>query len=368
MNFKDIDGRISQTNGRLKASNVGVKVERVGDRLVLRATLPPKPDSTRKLGYQQRVYLGLHANPNGLKYAETEARKVGALLDCKEFDWQPYLKQTDKLLTIGDWIAKFEENYFASRARTPQTESTWSGDYAKVFKTLRHETDLEISILREAILNTEPDTKTRKRFCMVLGALAKFAGLELDTKSLAGKYSPKQVKPRDLPDDQLITETFYQIKDPAWRWVFGILATYGIRPHEVFHLNTEALPILEVLEGKTGGRKVWACFPEWIEEFDLKNCQLPQVTGANNTILGSKVSKAFNKLEIPFKPYDLRHCWAVRSIQFGLDISLAAQQMGHSAQVHTELYHAWISEKHHQRAYDLLMMRSDRPKPPSTTS
>ena len=57
-------------------------------------------------------------------------------------------------------------------------------------------------------------------------------------------------------------------------------------------------------------------------------------------------------------------CWAIRTLEFGLDISLAAQQMGHSAQVHSELYHHWISERHHQRAFELMMHRSERPDAP----
>lgn len=199
---------------------------------------------------------------------------------------------------------------------------------------------------------------------MVFGALARLAGIELDTKSMAGTYSPKRVKSRDLPDDRAIAEGFYKIDNAEWQWVYGMLATYGLRPHEVFHLAFESMPILDVLDGKTGARKVWPCYPEWVGQFDLAVPKVPTVTGRNNTELGARVSPIFSKYDIPFVPYDLRHCWAVRTINFGLDISLAAQQMGHSAQVHTDLYHAWISERHHQRAYEAIMMRSDRPKAP----
>jgi hypothetical protein len=51
------DGRIAQANGRLKASKVGVAIEQIGDRLALRATLPPKPSSDRSVAYQQRVVM-----------------------------------------------------------------------------------------------------------------------------------------------------------------------------------------------------------------------------------------------------------------------------------------------------------------------
>ncbi len=74
-----IAGRIEQANGRLKAANVGVAIEQSGNRLYLRATLPPKPGATRHEPYQQRISLssqGIRANPIGIKEAEAEARKA----------------------------------------------------------------------------------------------------------------------------------------------------------------------------------------------------------------------------------------------------------------------------------------------------
>jgi integrase len=72
----------------------------------------------------------------------------------------------------------------------------------------------------------------------------------------------------------------------------------------------------------------------------------------------------FNRHSI-FTPYNLPHCWAIRTWEFGLDISLAAQQMGHSAKVDSELYHHWISQQHHQRAFELMSGKSDRPQVPT---
>ncbi len=81
----DIQARLNQANGRLRAAKVGVTVEMKGNRLYLRATFPPKADSTKSSPFQQRLALGCHANPAGISFAEAEARKIGALLDCKQF-------------------------------------------------------------------------------------------------------------------------------------------------------------------------------------------------------------------------------------------------------------------------------------------
>ena len=110
----EIQGKLNQANGRLRAAKVGVIIEAKGDRLYLRATFPPKPDTQKTKPFQQRLALGFHANPTGIKQAELEARKVGAMLDCKEFSWQPYLKHElhkSKQL-VSDWVAKFEQDYF----------------------------------------------------------------------------------------------------------------------------------------------------------------------------------------------------------------------------------------------------------------
>lgn len=366
----DIQGKLNQANGRLRAAKVGVVIEVKGNRLYLRATLPPRPGSDKAQPHQQRLALGYHANPALLSRAESEARKVGALLDCKEFAWEPYLApQALPQVAISDWIARFEQHYFERRARNPKTETTWKGDYWAVFRRLPLEQPLTGRLLTAAILETPPDTKTRKRFCMVLQALADFAGLDASFKAMAGTYSPKRVTPRDLPDDRTIAAWFGEIKNDAWRWAYGALAAYGLRPHEIFFLDTHDLKadgyILSVLDGKTGARRVWPCYPEWIDFFDLRSPRIPAVSGKTNSNLGERCDQYFRRAGMPFQLYDLRHCWAIRSLEFGLDISLAAQQMGHSVQVHTDLYHHWISDRQHQRAFEALMMRRDRPLPPT---
>lgn len=372
----DIEARIAQANGRLKSARVGISIELKGNRLYLRGTFPPRPGSTQKQAHQQRLSLGCHANPSGVKVAEAEARKIGALLDCKQFDWQPYTKIAAATpQTVAEWMEQFEISYFQSRERNDETLTTWNGDYVKVLRKLPKEELLTADLLDNHIRNNiDPDTKTRRRACMVLRALAKFAKLDYDPSPLAGKYSPKRVSPRDLPDDRTVAEIGFNLKNSAWRWVYGMMATYGLRNHEVFRLDLDLLregcKVVSVLERtKTGSRRVWACYPEWFEHFDLANVQLPNVNlSRSNEKVGHSVTSYFNSIKIPFSPYNLRHCWAVRTIEFGLPSELAAQQMGHSYQVHCEIYHHWVKDEVHQRAYETLMLRSDRPKAPSVPS
>jgi len=359
--METIEGRVAQANGRLKSAGVGVRIEARGNRLLLRAVLPPKPDSNQRNAHQQRISLGVRANPAGLKFAEAEARKIGALLACKEFDWTPYLKESSpQSQTCGDWIALLEQDYFRRRSRTQKSETTWRGDYLKVFAKLPSDQALTPELLINVALSTPPDTRSRQRYCMALGTLAKLAGLECDLGQYKGKYSPSQVTERDIPSDALIVEWFQKIKNPAWRWVYGMMATYGLRNHEVFKLDHDRLRqgdrVVTVLnDTKTGFRQVWAFQPQWWEQFELQDVALPNIDlNRPNSSIGHSVTEYFGDFGLPFTPYDLRHGWAIRTLVCGLSHELAAKQMGHSVAVHEKTYHRWIKQDVHQQAYDAL--------------
>ncbi|MEP0917093.1 integrase [Leptolyngbya sp. DQ-M1] len=292
---------------------------------------------------------------------------------CREFNWDDWTDNTKpELDAVKDWLERFEVDYFQRRKRTPKSETTWKTDYKQPFGQLPVDEPLTAELLRSFILKTEPDTRNRQRRCMAYGQLAKLAGLELDATALRGDYSAKRLNPRDLPSDKEISEWRDRInkENESWGYAFGLMACYGLRNHELFHIDLQKLrdsPVLTLLEdengGKTGGRRVWALYPEWYDQWHLWDVKLlPQVTGKTNAALGNRVTTAFARYGF-HKPYNLRHAWAVRSIDF-LPIELAATQMGHSLKVHSEIYHHWISDETHQRAYDAAINRSDRPLPP----
>ena len=363
---------LNRVNTRLKTDKVRVTIKQKGNRLYLRGTFPPRPRSNNTKPHQQEIAIGLYATVEGLHRAEKEARKVGELLDEQAFDWEPYLRHLtfgqSSPKTTGDWINELERDYFTRRARTPESVTTWKTNYQEVFKSLPDDKPLTVEVLKGAIASTRPDTRMRQKTCLALDKLAQMAGVEFDSKRYMGNYSPTKVSPRSLPTDSEIVEWYERLSNPAWQWAFGMLTTYGLRPHELFHLDLEAFKtsegVLTVLAGKTGMRKIWPLHPEWVEQFNLTDIKLPQCTGETNRDLGHRVTRYFQRQRLPFRPYDLRHCWAIRSIHYGLDIPLAAQQMGHSATIHSQTYHAWLSYQHHQQAFERLLKRADRPLPP----
>lgn len=362
----DIAGKLRQVNGRLKATKVGVTVEQYGDRLRLRATLPPKPGSSQAEPSQQRVSLGLPANPDGLRRAEKEARLLGAQLAAREFEWGRWgvVGTVVPTWSCGAAIEAFKAAYLAAGG----TADTWEGDYYKPLRKLPQAATLGAELLRQLVEGTTPHSRSRVRCCVAAAALAKFAGVEFDARPYRGNYSPTKVAPRDLPTDAAIVEARHSVQNPAWRWVFGMMATYGLRNHEVFHLDLSCFPRVKVQETtKTGAREVWPCYPEWAEEWGLNNPIFPPVDlGRSNQKIGHSVSKYLSP-RLAFVPYDLRHAWAIRTLLFGWPVELSARQMGHSVDVHTRTYQRWISSQQIESVYRLLVERSNRPKPPSAS-
>lgn len=160
----NIEGKLNQANGRMHTAKIGVKIEVKGDRLYLRATLPPKPDSEKNHSYQQRIALGFHANPAGIFLAEAEARKVGVSIERKEFSWDSYLKINRHNLTIAHWIERFEQFHWPT-TRTQASTTTWKTDYQQVFNKLPGSQPLTVEALVGYIVTTAPDSRTRKRAC-----------------------------------------------------------------------------------------------------------------------------------------------------------------------------------------------------------
>lgn len=357
---------LDEINNRLKAGRVGVRVEQRGEKLYLVATLPPKPDSGRLRDYQQRIALGINANSAGWKKAELEARRLGIQLTEGSFTWEVRKERIE----VEEAIELFRTRYFVERGHTPKTETTWESNYATWFRKLP-DTELTGELLLQVIKTTGANTRARQLTCQAFKALATHFEIELDVGRLRGSYGQKQVKPRNLPTDREIEQAVNLFGYDPYRWVYGMMAAYALRNHEVLLVDTEYLVetgICSVIEkgglsSKSRGGKIWPLYPHWVELFDLQNVRMPNINGKTNKENGQRIGRAFTRAEVPFHPYDLRHCWARRSIELGLDSRLAAQQMRHSHQVHTNTYNAWLSDADHAKAWENIKRRISEDTP-----
>jgi integrase len=368
-----IDDRITQLNIGFKAIHMGLQVERRGDRLTLRGTFPPKPGDARLNPYQQRLSLGIAATPQGLKQIEKTAKSIAGKLTDHTFSWKEYLaagggKKLSQLDVSGQ-IEAFKVAFFAAPDRQTNpaaTKTTWQSAYQPYFRQLEAtaKTQPQLTLIEgiyATIESLDVNSRSRQLSCIALNALADFLELDLPRSlpTLSGGYNPSQTKRREIPSDAEILEHWQRIPNPTWKFVYGVMATYGLRNHEVFFTDYQVLQnggtSIQVLdETKTGRHEVWAFHPDWIEAFNLRELKLPTVgTDLTHTTLqriGQRVTAQFRRYEIPFSPYDLRHAWAVRTMQVGLPDTIAAKMMGHSVAIHNRTYHQWISHRDHAQA------------------
>ncbi|MDS3861457.1 site-specific integrase [Thermosynechococcaceae cyanobacterium BACA0444] len=368
---------LAQVNTRLKVARLGLQLEQRGQKLNLRGIFPPKPDSHRLVPHQQRLSLGLPATPPGLEMAERKAMEIALLLIQGRFDWQPYLSPIKHLgpdATVADQVFAFQAHFF-NQPPTLGQRSTWSTAYRPYFRKLealaatRKNISL-VELIYATIQSTPANSRSRQACCTAMQALSQFLEIKLPLPlaNFAGHYSPTRTQRRQLPSDTEILHYYKQIPNPAWRFVYGIMATYGLRNHEVFFCDYSGLrdqepeAVIEVLDTtKTGGHQVWPFLPEWVETLKLYDINLPTVnTDLRTTTLqriGQRVTQQFSRYQIPFSPYDLRHAWAVRTIHIGLPDTVSARMMGHSVAIHTRTYHRWITRRDQQQAVTAARQR-----------
>lgn len=333
---------IANANGRLRAAGVRVRIRAKGKKLYLRATLPPK--SGEGPWKQQEISLGVSDNREGVRAAFAEAKRVGGLLDSRNFSWGNFREEIRE--EVADLIEQFEEKYFEAKERNHATERTFKKDFADVLKHLPEPT---MAAMRDLVLSKPANSRTRKRYALACGRFADYLGLNgAEFRGLTGGYGLKALSPRAIPTDEQIWEAWWGLPQEL-QWGFGIMACYGLRPCELYLLDWSERPMLRVKDGKTKTRVTFPLPPAW--EPSIPDGGPPKTIQKGNANRGAFVGKVYRK-HLNFHLYDLRHAWAIRAIDHGLDLTLAAQQMGHGVKVHTEIYCHWIGADIHRKAWE----------------
>jgi len=382
----DENQKLLDINQDLESKGINLRIEKRGKVLNIRGSLPDK--KSHNLSKVQRISLKLPCNINGLE----EARKAIELIDFQlkksQFCWSNWIKEkaisstkTNKTLVLTE-IESFKRQFFSdtSRSKSPAGMiSTWQSAYKPYLNRLMglsHKSTLELNedLLVKILLSYKENSRSRQQCGIALSALARHLKLELpeNWKQLQSGYGIHESHFRKLPTDEEIINSFKLIPNQKWRFVFGLMATYGLRNHEVFFSDLSCLKkdgdkILRVFPNtKTGEHQVWPFHPEWVDLFELDKTSntfnlLPSIkTNLQYTTLqhiGRRVSEQFRRYKISFTPYDLRHAWAVRTILIGLPNTVAAKMMGHSVSIHTKTYHHWITRRDQQLAVDSALSR-----------
>ncbi|WP_416233322.1 site-specific integrase [Cyanobium gracile] len=389
---------VRQENRRLAASGTGLRLEIRQQRLGLRGPLPcPKGTPARPV---QRISLGLPATGAGVAVALEQLERVRQAVEQGRFSWEPWRRRPPAAAAPAPEVAQavappeagelrpalagFEAAFFADprrRRRPAGSRSTWSGAYRPYLRRLaelaantRGAAVVDAPLLERVLESYPLASRSRQQCGIALGALARHLQLALpdDWSERSGGYGLHVARFRGLPSDARILELAAAIPNPRWRLAYGLMATYGLRNHEVFFCDLSALApggdrVLRVLPtSKTGEHQVWPFQPDWVERFGLEGLAesavgLPRVcTDLRRTTLqqvGRRVAEQFRRYGLPITPYDLRHAWAVRTIHIGLPDTVAARMMGHSVAIHTRTYHHWITRRDQQQAVDTALAR-----------
>ena len=388
---------LAQANQALAQAGVSLRIELRGQRLGLRGPLPCRRGSGRHP--VQRISLGLPADTAGLELARERLKEVLRQLQQGRFAWSDWGVQqaqppspspstswfpTATQPAAGDLLglAAFEAAFFADprRRRNPAgCRTTWSSAYLPYLRRLaavaaERDLPLGLPLLEMALESYAASSRSRQQCGTALAALARHFELDLpdNWSERAAGYGLHAAQFRRLPGDPQILLWAEQIPNPTWRLAYGLMATYGLRNHEVFFCDLSALApggdrVIRVLPtSKTGEHQVWPFQPDWVEHFGLEQLggsqpPLPAVaTDLRQTTLqqvGRRVAEQFRRYELPITPYDLRHAWAVRTIHIGLPDTVAARMMGHSVAIHTRTYHHWITRRDQQQAVDAALAR-----------
>jgi integrase len=378
----DLFTLLAQANDRLKQSRTAVRIELRGkDRawIYLQATFPPKGEE-RRSPYQQKIALGMTADPQSLKRAEDLAKLIGAQLNLGQFTWADWLGTATDRLVVEDWVRLLEEKFWREHDKnSPRDRETWRVAYHSVLKTLPMRDTLSIELLNKWVPAPGAFASRREHYVGCANHLAKLAGLDFNLKN-----SPRIRRKRDLPSDPQLRQIYDDIDQPDRRWVFGMFVAYGLRSHEIFGLELGNYPNIVVRgSAKTGSRVVLPFFPDEAENstemieslWDLSLACLPESwTKAigpqdwskptrSNSAFGLFPTTAFWRWEIGTTIYGCRHAYARRLKGIGLDDWFIARLMGHSVRIHQQVYQASFEDKFHLNLIEseLEKIRQRRP-------
>jgi integrase len=384
---------IAQANSALSLDRVKIKLKLTSVKSIgLQGTLPCKPGDigiNNRPSKQYTLSLGFPANDVGIKAAINKARELDFLLITKQFQWTQDLlgkqgqkvtfseeNKADKL--IRELIEEYEREFWKTHEKNRQGIRTWESHYLRHLKKLPQDVSLSLQALEEALEKTKPNSSSRFFLTWQLKKFCDFCGV--DGIKTINSYATPNPNPviRKIPSDEEIIQGFSKIGaalspfaskenvtlPEQWQWAYAMLATYGLRPHELFAVDIEAFinpgnsfHLVTLNPSLTGGTKTGerSCgipplHPHWVELFGLKNVKLPYNGGtlSNKT---AKIQIRFRNTNIGFKPYDLRHAYAIRGHRLRVPIKTMADYMGHTVQEHTETYQRWMSEEANLEIY-----------------
>jgi len=309
-------------------------------RLYLLAKLPRR-DGTPGL-QQTRIALKLDDTLINRRVAAKQLQTLERQLAGGTFEWAYWLDETARTITWRDAIARL----YRARVVLGRTgESTWQVNYLGRLRQLPQSGACTSESMAKALERYDRASASYKELYYLMLHLAKLVAVPFPEVPLP-TYNQAQLVA--VPTDAEIIAWVEGAHDPV-RWYWGMMACYGLRPHEIEGSVLIERDLCQVAQDtKTGFRTVVPLPREWVERFGLRDRRLRlklKDSGDRPDAVSKWLSDKLRRQGLPWRPYALRHAYAARLWRQGgsrLDIYTAARLMGHTATQHAKTYRAHI--------------------------
>ena len=282
---------------------------------------------------------------------------------------QPGLKTVDPLLDIWEAFGQYKVQQTGEIK-----QSTWDTIYGKTAQQLQKAQSAKDAeaLLLEIGKAWDPGARSRQISCQHIAAMLKWAvGKKLlpadrwtpplDLKPFVGTKLGSSSQSMPLTDSQILALLESLPNDAAgkrWQFVFQLLATYGLRPVEVLHLEIRPDGLWCNYQKRSGGgvtkpRRLKALHPEWETDWNL----LDRIAADEPfPPFGGGVADAARRYldrqqgwspmkALGVTSYGFRHGFALRAHQqYGLSVRVTSALMGHSTETHLRHYGAWVDQ------------------------
>lgn len=400
-----------QANDRLnKLGKYGkrAKLKITGDSVVLQFSFE---------GKQQQKGINCSFTKGGIIEAEKIAGLVTSQLSASSFTWEWFnnligknnTSQEKSKHTCQQLIAEYKTHWLKENKNLKNNVAAWYRRFRHIEKTMMSfNEELSTSMIKKTIELTENNTFARTYNLQGLRNFLDYFDIS-DYDKLIQSYKAKNKpvpKKRNVPTDEKIKTVFktgfkprpsaarkLYCRYPQWQFLYGLLATYGLRVHEAWNIANWDKPVVlrqgdwlvveenlseesdryEEYRGdefavpaildptntdkilcikhatKTGYRMAMPISPQgenWLDEFNLiQPLNLPDIknpldtTKCSTAIAGSKAtSRWFSRNKYGFTPHDLRHAYNHRGHYLGYNPTLLSKSLGHSLQMNSTTY------------------------------
>jgi integrase len=356
-------------NDRLISGMCDVRLEKQGNRLYLRATLPHK--ELTGITKQYKVSLGCTCDEANLQWAEAKAWEMHYAKNQQRFDWKDWDRSVHPEKTeysASHWIEVLRKKKINQDGIALDT---WETRYFYFYKKLNPDKPITLKALLDVVRSTPENSRHRKSCCEAIARLAKEIELKIDLKPYQGTWTRTKITPRNLVSDEQIVEIHANFRTgrmevERWKFLYCLLAVYGLRPHEALFCEIENSGdfLCHVLEGKTGPREVVPLYPEWAERWKVWELdRLPPIEKRSHRYVGQRITKVLGRDNyLGFQPYNLRHSYAIRGMKTGIPERAMASFMGHSVEEHRKTYQRWLKASDAKETWVRAMERRSEGK------